>query len=81
MQKEFYHNQLFGSIGGISMPLQQANSGEQDQEFPCPGCDASIGANERCPYCGFDLISWALSLQQSNSISETLAEMKLENVC
>lgn len=71
--------QLFTNPVGLPLSLQQTQADADSQEFPCPHCDCSIGANERCPYCGFDLISWAISLQQANAISETLAEMKLEN--
>lgn len=63
----------------VGLPIQQAQAQDAgSQEFPCPNCECSIGASERCPYCHYDLISWALSLQQSSAISETMQEMRLK---
>lgn len=82
MENEF-HEQLFGSTGGLVFNQADADDiGDYDVEskLRCPACECAIPVAETCGYCNFDLIQWALSMTQSNAISETIEEMRLENI-
>lgn len=81
MEQDFYHTQLFGAPCGISFQgSQQAENYDAEPELRCPNCECETLAAEHCIYCGFNLVDWSLSMTQSISITETMAEMRNEKL-
>lgn len=83
MEKGFYHEQLFGSESGIV--FSQASSNDADNydteaELRCPACESAIHVADRCLYCNFDLIGWAISNMSQNAsieqLQKTMQEMR-----
>lgn len=74
--------QLYGELLPLPLQAQASDVGNYDTEaeLRCPNCECAIPVAETCVYCSYDLIQWAISLQQANALSETLEEMRLENV-